>query len=99
MNHDGKLDLVGDWGTALGNGKGQFGKPIPLPSGLGAIMALAPGDFRASGTVDLAVASSTYSAAMQGWTTAGLRLHAFRQWKWFVHGEPPAIYSRDFPTT
>ncbi len=68
VNHDGKLDLVGDWGTALGNGQGQFGKPIPLPSGLGAIMALAPGDFRASGTVDLAVASSTYDAAMQGWT-------------------------------
>ena len=68
VNHDGKLDLVGDWGTALGNGKGQFGKPIPLPSNLGAIMAIAPGDFRASGTVDLAIATATYDASLQGWT-------------------------------
>jgi hypothetical protein len=68
VNNDGKLDLMGDWGTALGNGMGQFAKPIPLPSGLGAVLALAPGDFRGSGTVDLAVATSTYSASMQGWT-------------------------------
>ncbi len=59
VNHDGKLDLVGDWGAALGNGNGQFTKPIQLPSGIGAIVAVAPGDFNARGTVDLAVASAT----------------------------------------
>ena len=69
VNHDGKLDLVGDWGTALGNGTGQFAKPIPLPSNVGAIMAVAPGHFHSSGTVDLAVASSTYNAAARSWST------------------------------
>jgi len=59
VNHDGKLDLVGDWGTALGKGNAQFNKPIPLPSGITGIVALAPGDFNASGGVDLAVASDT----------------------------------------
>ena len=59
VNHDGKLDLIGDWGTALGAGNGQFQKPIPLPSGLGGVVALAPGDFSASGRMDLAVASAT----------------------------------------
>ncbi len=63
VNRDGKLDLVGDWGTALGKGNGQFNKPIALPSNLGAIMALAPGDFDGSGSAGLAVASVTYDPA------------------------------------
>ena len=67
VNHDGKLDLVGDWGTALGNGIGQFAKPIPLPSGIGTVVAMAPGDFRASGTVDLEVATVNYSGSGGGW--------------------------------
>jgi hypothetical protein len=69
VNHDGKLDLVGDWGTALGNGAGQFARPIPLPSALGAIMAIAPGDFRNSGTVDLAVATVIYNSTTHGWSS------------------------------
>ena len=67
VNHDGKVDLVGDWGAALGNGAGQFGKPIPLPSGLEAITAVAPGDFSNSGKVDLAVAQVAYHAKAHQW--------------------------------
>jgi len=58
INHDGKLDLVADWGAALGKGNGQFNRPIPLPASLGGIVAVAPGDFDASGGVELAVAAN-----------------------------------------
>ena len=65
VNNDGKLDLVGDWGAALGKGNGQFKQPIPLPSGLAGIVALAPGDFNGDGKVDIAVASDTPDAIFQ----------------------------------
>lgn len=57
-NHDGKPDLIGDWGVALGNGNGTFKKPIPLPSGIANIVAIGTADFAHSGQLDLAVASS-----------------------------------------
>jgi FG-GAP-like repeat len=62
VNHDGKLDLIGDWGTALGKGNGQFGSPIPLPSGIHGIVALAPGDFNGNGKIGLAVASDSFDS-------------------------------------
>ena len=65
VNNDGKLDLVGDWGAALGRVNGQFKQPIPLPSGLAGIVALAPGDFNGDGKVDIAVASDTPDAIFQ----------------------------------
>ena len=37
VNGDGKVDLVGDWGVALGNGDGTFKAPIPLPAGMQSI--------------------------------------------------------------
>lgn len=66
VNHDGKLDLVGDWGTALGEGNGQFHAPIPLPSVIQGIWDLAPGHFNSSGNPGLAVATNTYDLASQG---------------------------------
>jgi hypothetical protein len=45
--------------VALGQGNGQFNAPIPLPSSITGIVALAPGDFTGSGRIDLAVASDT----------------------------------------
>ena len=66
VNHDGKLDLVGDWGTALGKGNGQFDAPIPLPSVIQGIVDLAPGDFNSSGHPGLAVATNTYNPVIQG---------------------------------
>jgi FG-GAP-like repeat len=59
-HNDGKLDLVGARGTALGKGNGEFGTPIPLPSSVTGIMAMSPGDFDGSGHVALAVATNTY---------------------------------------
>ncbi len=54
VNHDGKLDLIGDWGVALGNGDGSFRTPIPLPS-LPRILYMASGDFNRDGKLDLAI--------------------------------------------
>ena len=61
VNKDGKLDLIGDWGVALGKGNGQFGTPIALPSTISNIVALAPGDFNNTGTIGLAVATNSPS--------------------------------------
>jgi hypothetical protein len=69
VNHDGKLDLVGDWGTALGKGNGQFAAPIPLPSSIQGIVDLAPGNFDSSGPPGLAVATATYNSATQPFGT------------------------------
>ncbi len=55
VNHDGKLDLVGDWGVALGNGDGTFKTPIPLPSGIQSIDSLAVGNFNHDGNLDMVV--------------------------------------------
>ena len=60
VNHDGKLDLIGDWGISLGRGDGQFNTPIPLPSSFQGMMDLAPGNFDGSGNVGLAVADDTF---------------------------------------
>ena len=57
VNNDGKLDLVGDWGVALGNGDGSFKPPIPLPIGVNIVTGLVAGDFNRDGKVDLVVAS------------------------------------------
>jgi hypothetical protein len=69
VNQDGKLDLVGDWGTALGKGNGQFAAPIPLPSSIQGIVDLAPGNFDSSGPPGLAVATATYNPASQAFGT------------------------------
>ncbi len=61
VNKDGKLDLIGDWGVALGKGNGQFGTPMALPSTISNIVALAPGDFNNTGTIGLAVATNNPS--------------------------------------
>lgn len=57
INHDGRLDLVGDWGVAFGKGNGNFEAPIPLPSGIDRIEAMALADFNRDGNPDLAVAT------------------------------------------
>jgi adhesin/invasin len=59
VNNDNKLDLVGDWGVALGKGNGSFAAPIRLPSTIKGIMAVVPGDFDGSGKMGLAVATNT----------------------------------------
>jgi hypothetical protein len=69
VNHDGKLDLIGDWGAALGKGNGQFQAPIPLPASIQGIVDLAPGNFNSSGNPGLAVATDTYDAALAAFTT------------------------------
>ena len=71
VNKDGKLDLIGDWGVALGKGNGQFGMPIPLPSTISGIVALAPGDFNNTGTIGLAVATNTYNPNLLSYTSPG----------------------------
>ena len=55
VNGDGKLDLVGDWGVALGKGDGSFKNPIALPAVVTTPAAMAVGDFNHDGHVDLAV--------------------------------------------
>ncbi len=57
VNGDGKLDLVGAWGVALGKGDGTFDSPIPLPSLTGNVFAMAGGDFNHDGILDLAIAT------------------------------------------
>ena len=71
VNKDGKLDLIGDWGVALGKGNGQFSAPIALPSTISGIIALAPGDFNNTGTIGLAIATNTYNSGFSSWTSPG----------------------------
>ncbi len=61
INKDGKLDLVGSWGVALGNGDGTFQKAKPLPSDIGHVLAIASADFNRDGYPDLAVLSASWS--------------------------------------
>ena len=58
VNHDGKLDLIGDWGVALGNGDGSFKTPTHFPSSVSAISAIVTGDFNKDGNLDIIVAQS-----------------------------------------
>jgi hypothetical protein len=71
VNKDGKLDLIGDWGVALGKGNGQFNAPIALPSTITGIVALAPGDFNNSGTIGLAVATNSYNSTLSSYASPG----------------------------
>jgi hypothetical protein len=59
VNHDGKADLIGNWGVALGHGDGTFAAPVPFPSTTRGISAIATGDFNRDGNVDLLVGSLT----------------------------------------
>jgi FG-GAP-like repeat/FG-GAP repeat len=59
VNHDGKLDLIGDWGTALGDGTGSFHPPISFPAPiLPFIVSIAVGNFNGDNNLDLALATS-----------------------------------------
>jgi hypothetical protein len=58
VNHDGKLDLVGDWGVALGKGTGEFSAPIHLPSSIKNISSLSLADLNGDKQLDLAIATS-----------------------------------------
>src|ERR1019366_2950348 len=69
VNKDGKLDLVGDWGVALGNGDGSFQAPIHLPTTLQGITAMVAGDFNRDGKVDLEVTNSDQATGAQSLST------------------------------
>jgi hypothetical protein len=67
VNHDGKLDLIGDWGVALGKGDGSFDTPIPLPASTrGFVTQISGGDFNHDGVLDLAVGVSSYNSSGTG---------------------------------
>ena len=53
VNHDGKADLIGDWGVAIGHGDGTFSKPVPFPSSVLPIAQLAVGDINLDGNLDI----------------------------------------------
>jgi hypothetical protein len=53
MNRDGKLDLVGDWGVALGKGDGTFQPPKAFPSTLYYISGVGIGDLNGDGIQDV----------------------------------------------
>jgi hypothetical protein len=71
VNKDGKLDLVGDWGVAIGEGNGQFKAPMALPSSISGIVALAPGDFNNTGTIGLAIATNSFNTTFSSYTSPG----------------------------
>ena len=58
VNHDGKLDLVGDWGVALGKGNGEFSAPIHLPSSIKNIASISLADLNGDKQLDLAIVTS-----------------------------------------
>ncbi|HEY2467299.1 MAG TPA: VCBS repeat-containing protein [Terracidiphilus sp.] len=58
VNHDGKLDLVGDWGVALGKGTGEFFAPIHLPSAIKNIASMSIADVNGDKQLDLAIVAS-----------------------------------------
>jgi hypothetical protein len=75
-NHDKKLDLIGDWGVALGNGDGTFKTPIHLPGGIVNIRSIAAGDMNGDGVLDLVINGP--SAKGSGWSLIGLGNGHFR---------------------
>lgn len=58
INHDGRLDLVGDWGVALGKGNGEFSAPVHLPSSIKNIASISMADLNGDKQLDLAIATS-----------------------------------------
>lgn len=59
VNHDGKADLIGYWGVALGKGDGTFSAPKPFPSQALPVIALAVGDINHDSNEDIMVGEST----------------------------------------
>lgn len=58
VNHDGKLDLVGDWGVALGKGTGEFSAPLHLPASIKNIASISLADLNGDKQLDLAIVTS-----------------------------------------
>jgi hypothetical protein len=63
VNHDGKADLVGDWGVALGHGDGTFSAPKPWPSQISPVAGLAIGDFNRDSNLDVVVGNLALSGS------------------------------------
>lgn len=63
VNHDGRADLVGDWGVALGHGDGTFSAPAPWPSEISPVAGLAVGDFNRDSNLDVVVGNLALSAS------------------------------------
>ncbi len=59
VNHDGRADLIGDWGVALGHGDGTFKTPTALPSQAIPVAGIAVGDFNRDGNEDIVAGSHT----------------------------------------
>jgi len=59
VNHDGKADLIGYWGVALGKGDGTFAAPKPFPSQALPVRSLAVGDINHDGNQDIIVGQFT----------------------------------------
>lgn len=62
VNHDGKADLVGDWGVALGNGDGTFSAPKPWRSQVSPVAGIAVGDLNRDSNLDVAVGNFALSS-------------------------------------
>ncbi len=75
-NHDKKLDLIGDWGVALGNGDGTFQAPIHFPDGIVNIRSIAAGDMNGDGVLDLVINGASANGTF--WSLIGLGNGHFR---------------------
>ncbi|HEY2471164.1 MAG TPA: VCBS repeat-containing protein [Terracidiphilus sp.] len=63
VNHDGKADLVGDWGVALGHGDGTFSAPKAWPSQISPVAGLAVGDLNHDSNLDVVVGNLALSGS------------------------------------
>lgn len=80
MNRDGKLDLVGDWGVALGKGDGTFQSPKAFNSTLGEI-DVGVGDLNGDGIEDIVLWETTgYIQTLLGDGTGGFAVKATNWW-------------------